>query len=87
MANKPLDPANVRVGTRVRYWRTKRRFTLRDFAAAVGLSKSALSRIENGTQPIKPAEVERILAVLDLTVAQFHRPTIKVDSQVEARAA
>lgn len=58
--------------------------TLRMFADDIGVSKSALSRIEIGLQPIKPAELERILAVLDVTIAQFHRPVVKSTTKVAA---
>lgn len=80
MAKKrAIDPADRKMGARVTYWRRKHDLTLRDLAEKIEVDKSALSRIERGEQSIKPGQIDQLLSLFKLTIAQFYRPEIRLD--------
>lgn len=75
---REIDPANLREGARVRHWREVLKLSVRALAEKLGLSKSALSRIENGLQALEPSTRERLIELLGITIAQFYEPAVQV---------
>lgn len=59
------------VSKKLKELRLARRMTMTDVAAAAGLSQSALSYIENGTNRPTVETLEKILKVLDMTLGDF----------------
>lgn len=59
------------VGMRIRNLRMKRRATLSETAAAVGVSESLLSRIENGHRRPAPELIERLAAFYGVSVDEL----------------
>ena len=61
-------------GQRVRDWRKAKGLSIRDLAAVSGIHKSSLQRIEAGEQNLLESDVQRLIAGLKVTIAQFYGP-------------
>ncbi len=72
-APKPLDPSNVKMGRRVRYWRDKRDLTIIQLAEKLEISKSTVSRIERGEQTLKPKQLDMLLELFEIPIGRFYR--------------
>jgi transcriptional regulator with XRE-family HTH domain len=59
------------VGGRIRALRLRRRETLRELAAAAGVTESFLSQVERGVASPSIASVQRIARALDSTIAEL----------------
>lgn len=58
-------------GERVLYWRKIKGLSIRKLASKADLHRSSLHRIESGQQELHASELERVVAALDLTMAEF----------------
>jgi transcriptional regulator with XRE-family HTH domain len=59
------------IGNNIRKWRTLRGFKQQDFANLIGISKSSLSKIENGGQEIKITVLQKVAVYLKIKVTQL----------------
>lgn len=61
-------------GQRIKEWRKAKGLSIRTLAAASGVHKSSLHRIETGDQSPLESDVQKLIAGLHLTIAQFYGP-------------
>ena len=54
------DPEAVRIGERLKTWRTRRGVALEDLARGAGLALEHLRRVEAGRARLNPAEIEAL---------------------------
>lgn len=73
------DTASVAVGARIRTVRTARGMTLRGLARALGVSPATVSQIENGRTRLSVVRLERVAAILEVTVPEI------LDAPVDGR--
>lgn len=66
-----IDPLESAIGERVRLLRVARGQTLDDLAAASGVSRAMISRIERGEASPTAQLLSRLCAALDLTLSAF----------------
>ena len=66
-----IDPLESAIGERVRLLRMARGQTLDDLAAASGVSRAMISRIERGEASPTAQLLSRLCAALDLTLSAF----------------
>lgn len=66
-----IDPLESAIGERVRLLRLARGQTLDDLAAASGVSRAMISRIERGEASPTAQLLSRLCAALDLTLSAF----------------
>jgi transcriptional regulator with XRE-family HTH domain len=66
-----LDAIEVDLGARIRALRLARRGTLRQLAAAAGVTESFLSQVERGVASPSIASVQRIARALGATIAEL----------------
>ena len=66
-----IDPLESAIGERVRLLRVARGQTLDDLAAASGVSRAMISRIERGEARPTAQLLSRLCAALDLTLSAF----------------
>ena len=59
------------VGTRIRYLRTLRRYTQKDFALAAGIDASKLCKIENGAHKLDTVDAVRVSEALKLSLDEL----------------
>lgn len=59
------------IGDNIRKWRNLRGFKQQDFATLIGVSKSILSKIENGTHEVKITLLQNIANCLKVKPAQL----------------
>ena len=57
------------VGQRLRWARAQKVWTLEDLVEASGVTKAAISRIENGRHEPRPSTIRKLAAVLDVDAA------------------
>src|SRR5262245_38717080 len=60
---------------RIRQYRNQRALTLQEVAAALGISHSQLSRIENGKAPLSHEKAVALAAILKTTVSEIEAGT------------
>jgi transcriptional regulator with XRE-family HTH domain len=70
-ALEPTDSGAVDLGERLRAMRMLRRRTLRDVAAAAGVSESFLSQLERGRTGASVASLQRLAAALGIEVSDL----------------
>lgn len=68
------DDRAVLLGRRIRMYRVFRGLRLDDLAEPVGLSRSALSRIENGARRLSALELERLASYLEIGPGELLGP-------------
>lgn len=66
-----IDPLESAIGDRLRLLRAARNQTLEDLAAASGVSRAMISRIERGEASPTAQLLSRLCAALDLTLSAF----------------
>ena len=71
MMENMIDPLESAIGERVRLLRMARGQTLDDLAAASGVSRAMISRIERGEASPTAQLLSRLCAALDLTLSAF----------------
>ena len=71
MMENMIDPLESAIGERVRLLRVARGQTLDDLAAASGVSRAMISRIERGEASPTAQLLSRLCAALDLTLSAF----------------
>ena len=64
-------------GDLVRAWRERKGLTLDEIAAMTGLSRSALSRIENNEQHLRADDMLALVAAFGTTVGRFYAAKIR----------
>lgn len=62
----PVDPIDVRVGARLKRWRTERRVDLDALADALSVSPESVRRIEAGRQHLTSAQLAAATQTLRL---------------------
>jgi transcriptional regulator with XRE-family HTH domain len=67
--NKP--PEILLIGNNIRKWRTLKGIKQSDFANQIGISKSTLSKIENGRQNISLIRMLLIAEILNIKTTQL----------------
>lgn len=65
------NPADARVGSKLRYTRRLRGLTLKEVAEAADCSESLLSKIENGRADPSLKTLRKIVSALGLTIGQL----------------
>ena len=60
--------------TRLRRWRERKGFTQAELAEAAGITRAALSRLENCQAPPKPSNLRRLAKALDLKPEDLSDP-------------
>lgn len=60
-------------GACLKYWRDRKKLTLRDLAGRTGIPKSKLSRIENAQQNLLAADLVKLVEVFGIPVGTFYR--------------
>ncbi len=70
-ATSPTDPKAAEIGSRLRDLRKQRRLTQTELARQIGIQQSDLSRMENGEYRVSLDSLFKILAVLDVEIADF----------------
>jgi transcriptional regulator with XRE-family HTH domain len=75
------------IGPRLRHIRSEKGFTLEALAAAAGLDKGFLSRLERGTKRPSVATILRLSAVLEVPVGQLFGEQTTDDTVRISRAA
>jgi transcriptional regulator with XRE-family HTH domain len=62
---------NQQLGNNIRKWRNLRGYQQQNFADVIGIAKSSLSKIENGSQEAKIGLLQKIAACLKIKVTQL----------------
>jgi len=70
-------------GERIAKLRTERGMKQKDLAAAVGMSKSTLCKLEKGKVSLRAEDLEKIAAVLETPIEAFYG----VDATADTSAA
>ena len=60
-----------KIGSRMRYLRTKNKMSQEDLAHAAGLDRTYINSIENGRRNVSIANIERIANALDISLSDF----------------
>ncbi|MGH7041186.1 MAG: helix-turn-helix domain-containing protein [Acetobacteraceae bacterium] len=82
-----LEKTDPQIGPRLRHIRLKKGFTVEALAAAAGLDKGFLSRLERGTKRPSVETVLRLSAILDVPVGQLFGEQTTEDTVRVSRAA
>lgn len=70
MENDRPDPA---LPNRIRFWRVKRKLTLKGLAGTLGMSHGHLANLERGLRELNVATMERIAKALGVSAADLLR--------------
>jgi transcriptional regulator with XRE-family HTH domain len=69
MPPKPPNPIDVHVGERIRLARTERKISRITLGEAIGLTDQQIQKYETGTNRIGASRLQKICAVLEITVS------------------
>ncbi|GAB2607496.1 hypothetical protein GCM10027168_45330 [Streptomyces capparidis] len=83
----PADGPAESVGTRIRAMRLIRDYSLAELGRRAHVSKSQLSRVENGEQPASPSVLAAVARALSVDISVLHgQPYIKILQQEQLDA-
>ncbi|MFE4667228.1 helix-turn-helix domain-containing protein [Streptomyces sp. NPDC056716] len=83
----PADRPTESVGTRIRAMRLIRDYSLAELGRMAHVSKSQLSRVENGEQPASPSVLAAVSRALSVDISVLHgQPYIKILQQEQLDA-
>jgi transcriptional regulator with XRE-family HTH domain len=81
----PQDPFYIELGKRLRDARKQRKFTQEKLATAVQLTRTSITNIEGGRQPVLAHHLVRLARALDVTVQDLLPPTETVKPELNDR--
>lgn len=71
---KKPEPARERVARNVKLWREQRELSQLSLSKTAGLSRTYLSRVENGVETVSVDNLEKLAIALSVDIMELLRP-------------
>lgn len=75
-SSRKYQPARERVARNVKLWREQRGVSQQSLSANAGLSRTYLSRIENGVETVSVDHLEKLAIALNVDIVELLKPEL-----------